>query len=127
MKVLLDTHTFVWMDSAPAKLSAAAQRVLSNPANDLILSVVSVWEIAIKVQIGKMILRAPLIDIVTQQRPNGLRVLPATLDHVMAVEGLPLFHSDPFDRLLAAQAILEGADLLTADPIFAQYPVRVIW
>jgi PIN domain nuclease of toxin-antitoxin system len=127
MKGLLDTHAFIWWDSEPSKLSAQALAFLQDPANTVLLSVVSVWEMLIKFQLGKLTLRAALAGIVAQQRANGIQILPVTLDHVLAVERLPTAHKDPFDRLLAAQANVEGAVLLSADPIFAQYPVHILW
>ena len=127
MKGLLDTHTFMWWDSNASKLSAPAQAFLQNPANTVLLSVVSVWEILIKSQLGKLALRAPLRTILVQQQASGLKILPISLDHVLALEALPAVHKDPFDRLLIAQANVEGAVLLSADPVFARYPVKVLW
>ena len=127
MKGLLDTHTFIWWDSDPGKISSAAMTFLRDASNQVLLSVVSVWEMVIKQQLGKLSLRLPLAQILTQQQANGIQVLPVTLAHVLAVESLPTPHKDPFDRLLVAQANAEGAVLLTADGIFAQYPVRVLW
>jgi PIN domain nuclease of toxin-antitoxin system len=127
MKLLLDTHAFIWWDSDPTRLSAPALAALLDPANEVWLSVASVWEMVIKVQLGKLALRLPLADIVSQQRANGLRVLPVALAHVLAVEGLPAVHKDPFDRVLIAQANVEGAQLVSADPVVRQYPVRVLW
>jgi PIN domain nuclease of toxin-antitoxin system len=127
MRLLLDTHAFIWWDSDPGQLSAAALAALRNPANEVWVSAVSVWEMVIKAQLGKLSLRLPLADIVAQQQANGLRFLPVTLSHVLAVEGLPPIHKDPFDRLLVAQATVEGAELVSGDRVFAQYPVRVLW
>jgi PIN domain nuclease of toxin-antitoxin system len=127
MKGLLDTHTFIWWDSDPAKLSAKALAFLRDPANTVLLSVVSVWEILIKLQLGKLTLTTPLATIVAQQQANGIKILPVTLDHVLAVGNLPTPHKDPFDRLLVAQANVEGAVLLSADAIFSRYPVNVLW
>ena len=127
MKLLLDTHAFIWWDSDPGQLSAPALAALRDPANVVWFSVVSVWEIVIKNQLGKLTLRLPLADIVAQQQANGLQVLPVTLPHSLAVEGLPPVHKDPFDRLLVAQTNIEGTELITADPIFKQYPVRLLW
>ena len=127
MRLLLDTHTFIWWDSDPARLSAVALAALRDPTNTVWLSVVSIWEILIKAQLGKLSVRLPLPDIVAQQQANGLRVLPVTLTHSLALEGLPSIHKDPFDRLLIAQAIVEGAELVSADHVFVQYPVRLLW
>jgi len=127
MKVLLDTHTFIWWDSEPSKLSAQVLALLQDPATTVLLSVVSVWEMLIKHQLGKLALRMPLATLVAQQQANGIQILPITLDHVLAVESLPTPHKDPFDRLLVAQANVEGTVLLTTDSVFAQYPVNVLW
>jgi PIN domain nuclease of toxin-antitoxin system len=127
MNLLLDTHTFIWWDSDPTRLSRPALAALRDPANTVWFSVVSVWEMVIKNQLGKLPLHLPLAQIVTQQQANGLQVLPVMLPHVLAVEKLPAVHKDPFDRLLTTQASVEGAELVTADPIFARYPVRVLW
>ena len=127
MKLLLDTHTFIWWDSDPGQLSATARSAIQDPANEVLFSAVNVWEMVIKSQLSKLALRLPLADLVFQQQANGLRVVEVTLRHVLAVEGLLSIHKDPFDRLLAAQAIVEDAELVTADHVFAQYPVRVLW
>lgn len=128
MKLLLDTHTFIWWDSEPERLSPAAMALCADRANELILSAASLWEMQIKRQLGKLSLRLPLAQIVThQQTTNGVGVLPVTEAHVFALEGLPTPHRDPFDRLLVAQAISEGAALVTVDPVFAAYPVEVHW
>ena len=127
MKGLLDTHTFIWWDSDPSRLSASALAFLCNPANVVLLSVVSVWEILIKVPLGKLTLRAPLATILAEQQANGIQILPAYLPHVLALESLPSIHKDPFDRLLIAQANVEGAVLLSADTVISHYPVSVLW
>ena len=127
MKLLLDTHAFIWWDSDPARLSATALAALRDPANDVWFSVASIWEMVVKAGLGKLTLRLPLADIVRQQQANGLRVLPIHLAHIFAIEGLPAIHKDPFDRALVAQANVEGAELVSADPAVRQYPVRVLW
>ncbi|RRR71283.1 MAG: type II toxin-antitoxin system VapC family toxin [Candidatus Viridilinea halotolerans] len=128
MKILLDTHTFIWWDSDPDKLSATALALCSDPANDLILSVTSLWEMQIKHQLGKLSLRQPLIDIVTHQHTtNDMIILPILPAHVFALDELPTPHKDPFDRLLVAQANIEGATLVSADTIFRSYPVITAW
>jgi PIN domain nuclease of toxin-antitoxin system len=117
----------MWWDSDPAQLSAPALTALRDPANEVWLSVVSVWEMVIKAQLGELTLRLPLADIVRQQQANGLHILGVSLVHVLAVEGLPSIHKDPFDRLLIAQANGEAAELISADQLVTQYPVRVLW
>lgn len=127
MKALLDTHTFIWWDAAPSRLSPNVLAVLQNASIPVLLSVVSVWEMLIKIQLGKLTVSAPLASLIEQQQVNGLQILPVMLPHVLAVERLPPAHKDPFDRLLAAQANVEGAVLLSADPIFREYPVQLLW
>ena len=128
LKILLDTHTFIWWDSNPTKLSAAALGLCSDPSNEVILSVASLWEMQIKRQLGKLELRLPLVEIMTHQREtNGLVTLPVLDTHVLALEGLASHHSDPFDRLLVAQAMVEGATLVSVDPALSRYPVEVRW
>jgi PIN domain nuclease of toxin-antitoxin system len=127
MKALLDTHTFLWAIVEEGKLSRRAQQIYTG-SNDLFLSVVSVWEILIKVQSGKLPLPEPAGPyLVKKLAQNRIEVLPITLDHVLRTESLPLHHRDPFDRLLIAQSIEEEWPIVTADPIFARYPVDVIW
>jgi PIN domain nuclease of toxin-antitoxin system len=110
MKLLLDTHTFLWLDSCPEKLSHTALAACEDPANQLYLIVVSAWEIQIKRQIGRLQLDVPLAQMIQgQQSANDLRILPVELHHVYALDELPLHHNDPFDRLLIAQAKAEQA------------------
>ncbi len=128
MKLLLDTHTFIWWDSEPAKLPPQVLHLLQNPQHQFLLSVACVWEMQIKSQLGKLKLDAPLTDIVTgQQQTNRLEILPVTLAHVLALDQLPLHHKDPFDRLMIAQALVENAKLVSGDSVFKNYPVDVIW
>jgi PIN domain nuclease of toxin-antitoxin system len=128
MKYLLDTHTFVWWDMEASRLSAKVFDILADDANELFLSVASVWEIQIKQQIGKLKLPAPLPEVIErQQTDNEIVFLPVTLPHVFDLNHLPLHHRDPFDRLLVAQARVENLILLSDDAVFAQYPVQVVW
>lgn len=128
MKLLLDTHTFIWWDADPAKLPAAALALCSDSDNQLVLSVASLWEIQIKRQLGKLDLRQPLAEIVAQQREtNGVIILPILQAHVLALDELPLHHRDPFDRLLVAQALVEEALLVSGDPVLSSYPIEVRW
>ncbi|GAB4506077.1 MAG: type II toxin-antitoxin system VapC family toxin [Anaerolineales bacterium] len=128
MKLLLDTHTFIWWDSEPAKLSPQALALCQDTQNMLLLSVASIWEMQIKFQLGKLRLALPLKEIIESQRQtNNIEILPVTLAHVLALEHLPAYHKDPFDRLLVAQAIVEEAVLVSGDPNIAKYPVQVVW
>ncbi|MBI1766616.1 MAG: type II toxin-antitoxin system VapC family toxin [Acidobacteria bacterium] len=128
MKYLLDTHTFIWWDSEPAKLSATVATILQNRQHTILLSVASAWEIQIKFQLGKLDLQLSLATIVANQiQQNQFKLLPVGLEHVLALNQLPAVHKDPFDRLLAAQSMVEQATLLSADAIFAGYPVNTLW
>jgi len=127
-RLLLDTHTFLWWDSAPDRLSATILALCRDPSVLLFLSLVSLWEIQIKSSLGKLPLALPLVKIVRdQQTQHGLQILPITPDHIYALDRLPLHHKDPFDRLLIAQALTEGLPLASADSLFSPYPVPVIW
>jgi PIN domain nuclease of toxin-antitoxin system len=128
MKVLLDTHAFIWWDSDPAKPSPQARAACEDRTNVVLLSVASAWEMQIKLQLGKLDLRLPLAEVIaSQQQTNDIQVLPVALGHVLALRDLPAHHKDPFDRLLIAQADVEEAVLISHDPVFAHYPVKVLW
>ena len=122
MKLLLDTQLLLWAAGDPDRLSAAARASIGAPENELWFSAASVWEIAIKCGLGRedfqvnpRLLRRGLLD-------NGYHELPVGSDHAVAIDSLPPLHKDPFDRLLVAQAMVEGITLLTADASVAQYP-----
>lgn len=122
MKLLLDTHVLLWAAGSPEQLPAAARLLLENPGNELLFSSASLWEIAIKhsldradFQVDSRILRRGLLD-------NAYIELPITSEHAVFIESLPPIHKDPFDRILVAQATVEGITLLTADGLIAQYP-----
>ncbi|MEM8558406.1 MAG: type II toxin-antitoxin system VapC family toxin [Bacteroidota bacterium] len=128
MSLLFDTHTFLWWATEPTRLSDAAHRALSSDANATFLSVVVLWEIQIKVQIGKLSLTMPLSDLVNEQcAANGFVVLPVEPRHVYALDALPLHHRDPFDRLLLAQAEADGLTLVSRDGAFSPYGVSTLW
>ncbi len=128
MKLLLDTHTFIWWDSSPQRLSPKALGLCQNPENTLLVSVASIWEIQIKLQLGKLSLNLSLTEVIeSQQVTNNIELLPITIAHVLALNNLPTHHKDPFDRLLIAQANIEDAVLVSCDSIFAKYPVNIDW
>jgi PIN domain nuclease of toxin-antitoxin system len=127
MKALLDTQAFIWWDSDPSKLSPRALGLVRNPLVSLFVSAASVWEILVKQQQGAVTLKVPLRELLHEQKTNGVQFLPVTPDLLLAADELMAPKGDPFDRLIAAQAKLEGALLVTSDPVFASYPVKVIW
>src|SRR5215510_9032535 len=127
MKLLLDTHTFLWfLDDSP-QLSQKGKALLEAD-NDLLLSVASLWEIAIKLCLGKLTVAVPIEVLMTQQlTQNDIVLLPITVAPLIVVSTLPLHHRDPFDRLLIAQALVEQISIVSADPAFDAYPVQRLW
>ena len=127
MKLLLDTHTFLWfLDDSP-QLSQKGKALLEAD-NELLLSVASLWEIAIKLRLGKLTVAVPIEVLMTQQlTQNDIVLLPITVAPLIVVSTLPLHHRDPFDRLLVAQALVEQMPIVSADPAFDAYPVQRLW
>ncbi|MFC7420221.1 type II toxin-antitoxin system VapC family toxin [Iodobacter arcticus] len=126
MKYLLDTHILLWAASAPEKLPESARALLSDEKNQLFFSAASLWEITIKNELGRedfrvnaRVLRRGLLD-------NGYQELPIYSEHAVSVDNLPAIHKDPFDRILIAQATVEGITLITADSSIAQYPAPIL-
>lgn len=122
MKLLLDTHLLLWAAGLPDQLSDEARALLSDSGNELLFSAGSLWEVAIKSRLGRAdfhvdprLLRRGLLD-------NGYSDLPITSEHTVAIDILPPIHRDPFDRILVAQALVEGITLITSDPVVARYP-----
>lgn len=122
MKLLLDTHLLLWAAGQPERLSSTARALINNLDNELLFSAASIWEVSIKRGLGRddfrvdpRLLRRGLLD-------NGYIELPVTSMHAVTVDGMPSAHKDPFDRILVAQATVEGITLLTADPLVARYP-----
>lgn len=128
MKILLDTHTFLWWTLEPEKLSQPVLTACQDKENLILLSVASAWEMQIKLQSGKLKIDLPLAEVIDNQREaNGMEILPVTLAHVLALQSLPPHHKDPFDRLLIAQANVENAVLVSKDAVLGQYPVQLFW
>jgi len=128
MNLLSDTHAFIWSFSNTKKLSPTVAKEFKNPANQIFLSVTSIWEMQIKIKLGKMIFNDTLENIIAEQQTvNNIQILPVYLSHALYLENLPLHHKDPFDRLLISQAIVENMTLVTADPEFARYQVKLMW
>lgn len=127
MKAILDTHVFLWALAGDARMSPNARDIFVGNS-DLFLSIASVWEILIKVQSGKLNLPRPSVPyVLSRLAENRIKRLPISFDHLLAFEGLPMHHRDPFDRMLIAQGMEEDCAIISADRVFKQYPVRVIW
>ncbi|MBI3958119.1 MAG: type II toxin-antitoxin system VapC family toxin [Chloroflexi bacterium] len=126
MKILLDTYTFIWMVVSPRRLPRRLYEAIVDPANILALSIASMWEMQIKYQLGKLELPASVPNFVTTQlQINDIQTLTVLDEHIWALDKLPLHHRDPFDRLLIAQAIVEGYRLASVDAVFREYPVEL--
>ena len=127
MNLLLDTHTFVWWRDDPDRLSSEVFEAISSSDNEIFISTVVVWEIQIKLAKNKIRLKWPLESTIeVEQNANGFRILPVKLDHALHIDKLPLIHKDPFDRMLIAQAVVEGMTLVSADKVFADYDVNLL-
>ena len=123
MRLLLDTHVLLWALESPSSLRAEARAAIEHPRNPVLVSTASTWEMGIKIPLGK--LRVPK-DLVAQLREKRFTPLPVTVEHGLQVGELPLHHRDPFDRILVAQAQLEGLTIVTRDPRIARYDVQTI-
>ena len=127
MRYLLDTHTLLWWVTKPEALPPSLRDLLDDPANELLLSIAVPWELAIKTNTGKLDAHQILRDIEFGQLEQELRILRAEVSHVIRAGFLPLYHRDPFDRLLAAQALELAIPIVSRDAIFDRYGVQRIW
>jgi len=128
MRVLLDTHVLLWWVDDASSLSRRARTTISDPGNECLLSLASCWEMAIKLSLGKLRLSGAIERFIPEQlAANGFHQLAIDFRHVAKVATLPFHHRDPFDRLLAAQAIAERCAIVSADPVFRKYGVTRIW
>jgi len=128
MRLLLDTHAFLWWVRDDPKMSTAARKAIQDPQAECLVSLASCWEMAIKQSLGKLKLEAPLEQFVpTHMATNGFLQMDIEFRHVARVADLPLYHRDPFDRLLAAQAMVEDMPLVSSDPAFDDYGVQRLW
>lgn len=128
MRLLLDTHTFLWLNGSPNQLSQTAMDYLSSGEHQFYLSIASPWEIQIKTQLGKLTLDMPFELLFDKNcYDNNIMLLPIELSHIKQLEHLPLHHKDPFDRIMIAQAINEKMTILSIDEVFSNYGVNVVW
>jgi PIN domain nuclease of toxin-antitoxin system len=128
VRALLDTNSFLWFISGSDKLSGQARNFMSKLNNQLALSVSGLWEIAIKISLGRLELARPFEQFMQEQlRENAIDVLPIEIRHLTKLIDLPFHHRDPFDRLLIAQAIAEELPVISADTVFKNYGIEVIW
>lgn len=128
MNVLLDSHVFIWQDTDATRITPKVMSIMTDPAKRVLFSVASIWEIAVKIQIGKLRLTDTLeIVLAQQQAKNRFAIISITAEHALRVGQLPSIHKDPFDWMLVAQALVENATILTDDKLVRQYPVSTDW
>ena len=128
MRLLLDTHAFLWFITGNDRLSSTAREAIENPVNANLVSIASLWEMAIKASLGKLTLHRPFREVVTtQMAESGFDLLRVEVDHLAELMNLPYHHRDPFDRLLIAQCRSDDLSLVTCDAAFGAYEVRRIW
>ena len=128
MRLLLDTHVFLWFVTGNAGLSDSARALIEDQGNERLLSIASLWEMAIKASMGRLTLALPFTEIVRQQvTGNAIDLLPIAAEHLDVLQTLPFHHRDPFDRLIIAQGIAEGIPILSRDSSFNSYAVTVQW
>jgi PIN domain nuclease of toxin-antitoxin system len=127
MKLLVDTHAFLWFLAGDEQLSARARGAMEDLANEWWLSAASVWEMSIKCSLGRLTLPAPVDEYVGRKVQQGLRVLAIDWTHAAAVQRIPFHHRDPFDRLIVCQAVCERLAVVTRDTVFSKYGVPILW
>ena len=128
MKLLLDTATFLWLAADDRQLSARARTLFQSPEQEVYLSVVSAWEIAVKHALGRLLLPdVPSAFVPAQREALGIETLPLDEESVLHAARLPDLHRDPFDRMLVCQALVHGLTILTPDPVLTRYPARTLW
>lgn len=128
MKVLLDTHTFLWLVTGDRRLSQKARATFIKKENRIFLSAVSLWEICIKISLGKLSLKEGWLEIVQREmKANFTQWMSIEMPHCIELVNLPFHHRDPFDRMLIAQAVVEKMQILSRDTIFSDYPVQRVW
>lgn len=128
MKVLLDTHAFLWLITDDNRLNERARKTFLNPKNKIYLSAASIWEISIKISLGKLALKNGWLKIFHKEmKTNSIHFLPIEMNHCAQLTKLPFYHRDPFDRMLIAQAMVEGMHILSCDNRLSEYKIGRIW
>jgi PIN domain nuclease of toxin-antitoxin system len=127
LKLLLDTHAFIWFINGDERLSIKSKKEILKSSNKKFISMVSIWEMAIKTSLGKLRINYPFNEVFNQIEENGFETLSITFDHTLLVSQLEFHHRDPFDRLLIAQAISENMKIISKDENLNKYQVKIIW
>jgi PIN domain nuclease of toxin-antitoxin system len=124
---LLDTHTFIWFINGDKELSTKARAIVEAEDALNFVSIASLWEIAIKISLGKLELKTPFNQLIKQLEENGFEILPITFDDTLILSTLPFHHRDPFDRMIIAQGLAHKMTIISKDPSFNQYNATTIW
>ena len=127
MKILLDTHTFLWFLGGNAELSKQSRTLIESPINEKYVSIVTFWEIAIKHSLGKLTLDVPFSELKTEVLKNGFQILPITFEDTLQLSILPFHHRDPFDRVIISQTIGNNLTLVSRDNNFCLYDINLLW
>lgn len=131
MRVLIDTHVFLWFTGDPSRLSSVVRETIEFDSSTVQISIASIWEISIKSSMGNLDVAGGFASVEDVLRENNIEILPIDFSHTLTNHGLPFHHHDPFDRMIAAQAIVEGIDLVSIDAVFDSYfantGVKRIW
>jgi PIN domain nuclease of toxin-antitoxin system len=128
VKLLLDTHAFLWSVGDDPRLSATARRHIADPSNDLFISIASLWEATVKITIGKMRVPGDSVDyLLGRATQSGVTILPILPGHLQQLQRLPMLHRDPFDRILVAQSVVEKMPLVSVDAQLRPYRCAILW
>lgn len=124
---MLDTHTFIWFAEDDLILPSKVKKTIENPSNEIFISIASLWEISIKIKLGKLQLTGEIEDVFDQIIENGFHLFPILPQHIIQHSKLPLIHRDPFDRMIIAQSLSEKISIIGRDMVFTEYGVKMIW
>lgn len=126
MRLLIDTHILIWFLEGNNSLSNSHQQIIADSSNEILLSIASLWEIAIKISIGKLTLSQPFEDVIEQIDAENIEILPISPEHTLQVSKLPFHHRDPFDRIIIAQCQVENLPIISIDKNFSDYSVKLL-
>jgi PIN domain nuclease of toxin-antitoxin system len=127
MKILLDTHAFIWFVEDSPQLAGNAKQIIEKTSNDIYLSIASIWEIAIKMQLKKLYIDKTIEEIIDLVIQNGFQLLPILPEHIIRLTTLEFHHRDPFDRIIIAQGLVENQEIVSGDIVFDHYGIKRIW
>jgi PIN domain nuclease of toxin-antitoxin system len=126
MQLLIDTHILIWFLEGNKSLSKPRRQIIINPRNDVLVSIAALWEMAIKISLGKLTLSQPFADVIKQIAAEDIDILPISPEHTLQVSTLPFHHRDPFDRIIVAQAQVENLPVMSNDAEFGNYGIKIL-